>query len=167
MQSGQIIPKKIHMPKETVSIEIHASCIAVFNLIHDYDRRLQWDTMLSRAMLLGDAKSADVGVRSLCVGTWQSGYLGLETEYIRFEPGEVAAIKLTNRPSFFDRFAATIRHKTLSDSRSLTTYIYNFSASPRILSPLLEPIMNVMLKREVTNRLRALRDFLENSPTPL
>ncbi len=57
--------------------------------------------------------------------------------------------------------------KPLDESGSLTTYIYNFTASPRILAPLLEPIMNVMLKREVANRLRALRDFLKNSPTLL
>ena len=33
---------------------------------------------------------AGLGVRSLCVGTWQSLFLPLETEYIRFTPGKVA-----------------------------------------------------------------------------
>jgi len=98
------------MPKESFSIEIGASCEAVFDAVHDYERRLEWDTMLSRATLLAGATAAEVGVRSLCVGKWRSAFLVLETEYIRFERGRVAAVKLTNRPPFFHSFAATIKH---------------------------------------------------------
>jgi hypothetical protein len=113
---------------------------------------------------------ARVGVRSLCVGTWTSGFLALETEYIRFERGCVAAVKLTNRPAFFSRFAATIRHSAVGEAGSRTTYIYSFQARPRFLAPLLEPIMNVLIAREVRGRLRSLRTFLErggNSIAPV
>jgi hypothetical protein len=150
------------IPRESLSIEINAPCATVFAVIHDYDRRLEWDMMLRQATLLGGATTAGLGVRSLCVGTWRGAFLGLETEYIRFVPGEVAAVKLTNQPPFFDNFAATIRHTAIADGRSRTTYIYNFRARPRFLAPLLEPIMNVLLKREVRNRLGALRAFVES-----
>lgn len=150
------------MPRESVSIEIDAPCAAVFDVIHDYDCRLEWDTMLREARLLGGATAAGVGVRSVCAGTWRSAFLALETEYIRFEPGRVAAVKLTNRPPFFDRFAATLRHDALGEGRSRTTYIYSFRARPRFLAPLLEPVMNVMLRREVRKRLRSLRRYLES-----
>ena len=89
------------MPRESVSVEIEASCETVFNLIHDYGRRLEWDTLLSKACLLDEAAVAGLGVRSLCVGTWRGAFLPLETEYIRFEPGRVAAVSLTNKPPFF------------------------------------------------------------------
>src|SRR5690349_883244 len=114
------------MPRGSHAVEIDASCQAVFELVHDYARRLEWDSMLSEARLLGGATRAALGVRSLCVGTWRGGYLDLETEYVRFEPGLVAAVKLCNRPAFFDNFAATIRHEPLGDGRSRVTYIYNF-----------------------------------------
>lgn len=146
------------MRRETVSIEINAPCAAVFDVIHDYSCRLAWDTMLRKAILLDGATAAGLGVRSLCVGTWKGAFLGLETEYIRFEPGQVVAVKLTNQPPFFDTFAATIRHTPLSDQRSRTTYIYAFRARPCFLTPL----MNVMLKREVPNRLRSLRNYMES-----
>ena len=149
------------MPRGSHSIEIGASCEAVFDAVHDYERRLEWDSMLSRARLLGGAAAAEVGVRSLCVGTWKSGLLALETEYVRFERGQAAAVKLTNRPPFFGRFAATIKHTALGRGRSRTTYIYSFRARPRFLAPMLEPIMNVMLSREVRGRLEALRTFVE------
>lgn len=146
------------MPRESVSVEVAADCTAVFNLIHNYGRRLEWDTLLSKAVLLDGAAAAGVGVRSLCVGTWRGLFLPLETEYIRFEPGVAAAVSLTNRPPFFDQFAATIRHEPLADTRSLVTYIYFFRARPRLL----EPVMNVLLKRETEKRLQALQSFLGN-----
>lgn len=150
------------MPRETLSIEIAAPCQAVFDVVHDYGCRLEWDTMLREARLLDGVTAAGIGVRSVCTGTWRSAFLALETEYIRFEPGRVAAVNLINRPPFFERFAATIRHDAISEGQSRTTYIYYFRARPTFLAPLLEPIMNVMLKREVRNRLRSLRSFMES-----
>lgn len=150
------------MPRESLSVTISAPCTAVFDVIHDYGCRLAWDTMLREARLLDGATTAGIGVRSLCVGTWRSAFLALETKYIRFDPGRAAAVTLTNRPPFFDHFAATIRHEVVGNGRCRTTYIYFFRARPSCLAPLLEPVMNVMLKREVRNRLRALRHFLEN-----
>ena len=149
------------MPRGSASVEIAAPCEVVFALVHDYARRLEWDTMLSEARLLGGAARADVGVRSLCVGTWQSAFLGLETEYVQFVPGRRAAVRLTNRPPFFERFAATIRHDPLDTGGSRTTYVYSFRARPRVLAPLLEPVMQLMLGREVRRRLRALQAFAE------
>lgn len=142
---------------------IGASCEAVFDAVHDYERRLEWDSMLSRATLLGGATAAKVGVRSVCVGTWKGGLLALETEYVRFERGQAAAVKLTNRPPFFGKFAATIRHTAIGQGRSRTTYVYSFRARPRLLAPILEPIMNAMLSREVRDRLQALRTFVERN----
>lgn len=147
------------MPKGMVFVEVEAGCTAVFNLIHDYGRRLEWDTLLSKACLLEGATEAGVGVRSLCVGRWRGLFLPMETEYVRFEPGQVAAVSLTNRPPFFDHFAATIRHKPVSENRSQVTYIYFFQAKPKFLAPLLEPIMNRMLQRETKMRLNALSHF--------
>src|SRR5262249_28053244 len=111
--------------------------------VHDYEFRLDSDSMLRRATLLSSASEATVGVRSLCIGTWRGAFLALETEYIPFERGRVAAVKLTNHPLFFRHFAATIEHSPIDERRSRTTYLYSFKARPRFLAPLLEPIMNV------------------------
>lgn len=149
------------MRSKSFSIEIDAPREIVFDLVHDYDRRLEWDPMLSQARLLNGASQADVGVRSLCIGTWRSLFLALETEYVQFERGRIAAIKLTNRPPFFLRFAATIKHDEIAVGRSRMTYIYSFLARPRLLAPLLEPVMTIFLAREIRRRLLSLRAFLE------
>lgn len=150
------------MPKETLSVDIDTPAEAVFDVIHDYGRRLEWDSMLREARLLDGATEAGLGVRSLCVGTWRGLFLPMETEYIRFTPGKVAAVTLTNRPLFFEQFSATIKHEDLGDGRSRTTYIYFFRAAPHFLAPILEPIMNMILKREVRERLGSLRRYLKN-----
>lgn len=154
------------MPKESYQVEIEASCEAVFDVVHDYERRLEWDPMLSEARLLAGARSAGVGVRSLCVGTWRGAFQALETEYITFERGRVAAVKLTNCPPFFRHFAATIRHEPLGANRSRVTYIYSFRARPAALAPLLEPVMRARMGREIRERLCRLRDYIERTQRP-
>ena len=150
------------MPRGTHSIKINANSDAVFELIHNYDIRLQWDSMLCEAKLLGGATKAANGVRTRCVGNWKCLWLAIEADYLRFEEGKIAAVKMSNRPMFFAEFAATIRHDDLENGRSKVTYIYHFNATPRRLAFLLEPIMKFCLNREVTHRLAALKSFAEN-----
>ena len=150
------------MPRGTHSIEINASCDAVFELIHNYDIRLQWDSMLCEATLLGAAAEVVKGVRTRCVGNWKCLWLAIEADYLSYEKGKVAAVKMSNKPMFFAEFAATIRHDDLKNGRSKVTYIFNFDAKPRYLTFLLEPVMKFCLKREVTHRLAALKRFAEN-----
>ena len=149
------------MPKSTVTVQVDAPCEDVFALIHNYDIRLTWDTMLSEARILGEADAAATGVTTRCVGSWRSGWMPMETIYVNFKPGEVAAVKLTNRPPFFDHFAATIRHTPLEYGRSQVDYIYLFRSRPRWLAPLLEPIMNVALRWETNKRLLALKAYFK------
>jgi len=149
------------VPRDKLSIEINAECQAVFDVVHDYDRRLRWDCMLSDARLLGGAQRAGRGVRSVCTGRWTTAYFALETEYVSFDPGRVAAVRLTNAPPLFSRFAASIRHQPLGENRSLLIYTYSFGARPVWLASVLEPTMSVMLRRETRARLRALRDYVE------
>ena len=140
------------MTRTALSITLNADSNTVFDLIHNYDQRLTWDTMLSEARLLGGAPAADLGVRSLCVGNWQTGWMPMETVYVSFQRGKVAAVKLVNNPPLFNSFSATIRHKE-TEVGSTLTYIYHFRAKLKML----DPLINWMLKREVHKRLRALQ----------
>lgn len=149
------------MKRDSVSQTMDRPCEDVFDLLHDYTRRLEWDTLLRKACLLRGAAQAAVGVRSLCAGKWRTGGLPMVTEYVSFKRGEYAAVKLVNRPPFFANFAATIRHEPLSPSNSRVTYIYHFEAKPKFLAWLLEPLMGFLLKRETKKRLAALKNFLE------
>ena len=100
-----------------------------------------------------------------CCGTLACARAGprrsaLKTEYISFEPPEVAAVKLLNHPAFFETFAATLRHRDTANGSSSVTYIYHFTARPRWLRWLLHPVMNAVFRWETRKRLRSLRRYL-------
>jgi polyketide cyclase/dehydrase/lipid transport protein len=147
------------MPHGTVIEIIPASAADVFRMLHDYDRRLEWDTLLQAAYLVDGATKPQLGVTSVCQGKVALGGVALMTKYIAFRPPEVAAVEMINRPAFFDTFAATIRHNDLPDGTSRIEYKYNFTARPLWLRTVLHPVMNWMFWFETRKRLRALRKF--------
>jgi polyketide cyclase/dehydrase/lipid transport protein len=144
------------MPHGTVSQIILAPSAAVFALLHDYSRRLEWDTLLSAAYLDDGFTVAAKGATSVCVGRWFLGRIALKTEYITFDPPRMAAVKMINRPPFFESWAASIHHEDVDNHSSRVTYTWTFTARPRWLGWLLEPAMNAMFRRETGKRLQAL-----------
>lgn len=150
------------MPKLTIKETIPASCKEVFDVVHDYSRRLEWDTLLQAAYLEG-VDRADIGVVAVCVG--KTALMGLEirTAYVSFQPGKVAAVKLSSPAPFFEAFAASIRHFDLGNGCSEIIYELNYKAKPAFLRPLMHPIMSSMLKWETRKRLRSLKRYIEEN----
>jgi hypothetical protein len=69
-------------------------------------------------------------------------------------------VRLLKPTSFFETFAASIRHLDRSDGGSDMLYEFNFSARPSYLRPLLHPIMLFLLRMETKKRLRALAKYI-------
>ena len=109
------------MPATSLSIEISAETDTIFDLIHDYSRRLDWDPFLREATLLNGATCADLGVVSRCVARRAVGGLAMDTEYVSFSRPSVAAVSMTRGPFFLHRFAASIRQKQLGDNLTLVS----------------------------------------------
>ncbi|MFM2296981.1 MAG: hypothetical protein RL117_688, partial [Verrucomicrobiota bacterium] len=153
-------------PMPTVSITEKMPCgsVAAFDLLHDYSRRLEWDTLLREARLTRGHASAETGATTLCVGKPLFGIIGIETTYLTFTRGVIAAVKMINRPPFFDSFAASIRHQDLSQGSSIT-YKLTFRARPKFLRWILEPIMMIVLCHETKLRLMALSSYLASAPS--
>ena len=143
------------MPHGSVTVDVPAPSAAVFQLVHDYDRRLEWDTLLREARLCPGWSQAQLRATSVCTGRWFLGGIALETEYVSFKPGTVAAVKMLNRPPFFEAFAATIRHRDTAGGSSVE-YIFHFTARPRWL---LHPVMGAVFRWETRKRLRSLRRY--------
>ena len=147
------------MPTAEIRETIPAAAEEVFALIHDYRRRLEWDTLLREAYLEPEFQESAKGAISVCRGKKMLGGFAVRTEYVSFEPGKVAAVKMLNQPPFFDTFAASIRHVKIDDANSEVIYKVNFTAKPRVLRPILNPIMRAVFVWETRKRLKALKDF--------
>ena len=150
------------MPTAEIREVIPASAEAVFALVHDYTRRLEWDTLLREAYLEPEFTEAGRGAISVCRGKLILGGFALRTQYVSFEKGRVAAVKLLNQPPFFDTFAASIRHVEIDAHHSEVIYKVNFTAKPYRLRPILHPLMRVVLVWETRKRLKALKKFFQS-----
>lgn len=151
------------MKNGKVTAIIPAPAAQVFSLLHDYSRRLEWDTMLRSAKLDAAFPAAAKGAVSTCSGRWVLGGIAMRTRYVAFQPGTVAAVELVNSPPFFQTFAASIRHRDLPESAgSEITYQFHFRARPRWLRAVLEPFMASLFRWETSKRLRALSSWFHD-----
>ena len=144
------------------SIEIAAEPQTVFDLIHDYGRRLEWDPFLKEARLL-DQPAACVGATCRCVARNTFGGLAMDAVYVSFDRPNVATVKMVKGPGFLESFAATLRQERVAEKRTRVTYRYNFVTQPAWLRPIFNPICSLVFASEVRNRLRALKNFLETT----
>lgn len=149
------------MPSGTASIVINASTQQVFDLLHDYSRRLEWDPFLRSASLLNAAAAADVGVQSRCVARWGAGGVAMETEYVSFSRPRIAAVRMTRGPAIFQSFGASLRQESIDENRTRVIYRYTFRARPSWLVGVIAPVVQCVFDRETVGRLAALKAFLE------
>jgi hypothetical protein len=84
----------------------------VFDLVHDYDRRLSWDTLLRDARV-EDGRAPGVGAVAACTGRWFVGGMCFRTRYVSFCRGAVAAVKLVGGVSLSRRFTPSKGWPTL------------------------------------------------------
>lgn len=145
------------------SVVVAANAVTAFDLIHNYARRLEWDSMLREASLLDGATQAAEGVTSRCVAHWRMGWAAVESRYVTFKPGRIAAVEMTRGPWCFAAFAASIRHDDHADGTSRVTYCFNVKAGPCWLRFLIEPMLCRLLALETRWRLTALARFLRDT----
>jgi ribosome-associated toxin RatA of RatAB toxin-antitoxin module len=140
------------------SIIIAASPSELFALTQNYSRRLEWDPFLKSAELLGGAMEAHVGARAYCVT--HTG-LGMETEYVSFNPPRTSAVKMTRGPWLIGSFAGSWRFEEVEQNRTRVGFRYNLKARPWWLSWFLTPILAWFFDRDTHKRLIALKSAVE------
>ncbi|GAB2913832.1 hypothetical protein GCM10027047_09730 [Rhodococcus aerolatus] len=139
--------------------EVPAGVEQCFDLVHDYHRRLQWDTLLRRAVTVDDATPAR-GVEAVCTARRSLGGISFRTRYVTFRRPELAAVVLVDRPPVFATWAASIRHRPLDAGRSEVVYTLTFTCRPAWAARVVEPVALAAFRWETRRRLRALASFL-------
>ncbi len=139
------------------AVVVDESPETVFALTQDYSRRMRWDPFLRHAELLGGVSAPGVGVRAWCVGRYG---IGMETEYVSFDPPRVVAVKMTRGPRLLERFAGTWEFAPVDGGRTKVTFRYLLRARPRWLAWVIEPMARWWFSRETRTRVRALERAL-------
>jgi hypothetical protein len=147
------------MPRRQETIEIHCDAEAVFDLVHDYARRLEWDPFLREARILGEASEAARGVVTRCVA--KNG-LAMETVYVSFDRPRCAAVKMTAGPAVFGSFAATWRQEAVQPGVTRVVYEFHLTGRPKWLRWIIDPVLRWVFSWETRRRLAALKKALED-----
>lgn len=134
----------------------------IFDLVHDYSRRLQWDTLLRDAYVVGGG-TAGVDVDTVCTARWLLGGFSFRTRYVTFSPPTLAAVTLVDPVLVFRTWSASIRHKPVGDA-TLVRYTMTFTCRPGVAARLIEAVAVRMFRLETARRLAALDAFLTSAP---
>ena len=70
---------------------------------------------------------------------------------------------MTRGPALLESFAASIRQEDIGRGLTRVTYRFHFSMRPRWLRAITGPIASVLFRREVRQRLKALKSYLERA----
>ena len=143
-----------------IAVEMPVAADVVFSLLHDYGRRLEWDTLLRAARLEGTVE-AGPGAVAVCTARRALGGFSFRTRYVTFRRPEPAAVTLVGAASFFTGWTASIRHKPLPGGRSEAVYTLTFTGRPSWARRVVEPVALAAFRYETRRRLAALAAFLE------
>jgi hypothetical protein len=138
--------------KIDAEVTVDAPIGPVFNLLHDYGRRLDWDPFLSEARIV--AGKSGVGCVVRC--TERKLGLSMDTEYVSFKFPKLAAVRMTRGPWFLGLFTGTWLLEDLGGARTRVRFHYNVIGGPKILTPLL----GLLFRYESRQRLGALQRFI-------
>jgi len=140
----------------SLTLPIAAPPGPLFALAQDYRLRRAWDPFV-RAMRFPDGEAASaLGVR-VWVRAWNG--LTMEVRFTGFQPPRVVAMKMVRGPWFFGQFAGTWRFDARDDGRTDVTFRYFFRLRSGLR--LLEPLVGVILRRDIRARLLGLRRGVE------
>jgi hypothetical protein len=141
-----------------VSEFIAAPAETIFELSQDYSRRLSWDPFLREARLLDNAGSAGVGIRSWCV-SWFG--IGMEAEYVSYNPPRVVAVKMTKGPWILGQFAASWNFHAIQSDQTEVTFLYSFQLKRAVRG--LTPVLGAFFEYEMRRRLHSLKKACERT----
>ena len=156
------------MPRLSETKELGAPPQVVFDAIHCYERRLEWDTLLRRAEIVSEdgellplSTPLEAGMVVRSYARWRSGGVMMETQYTACEFPD-ATIEMVAGPWFFRSFKATAVLEASEAGGTVWHGQYEFKCQPSWLNWIIEPVVTWMFKRETQLRVAGLKQWLQN-----
>ncbi len=119
--------------------------------------------MIARTAAVPMPRPQNSWPKARCTARNGFGGLAMETVYVSFDRPRVAAVKMTKGPAVLETFAASLRQEPIAPGVTRVTYRFNFSTRPRWLRAIGDPVAAALFRREVRQRLKALKHHLERS----
>ena len=161
------------MAHAVIAITIDATAEQVFDVVHDYEIRTDWDTLLRSARMEGN-RVPEQGAVAVCAARWYLGGLVFRTRYVTFNRPVVAAVTLVKPYFIFENWSASIRHREVpgrgtdpaDGAESEVVYTLNLRCRPTWFARPLEAVAMKAFELETRRRLRALKRYIEAAGEP-
>lgn len=153
---------------ETTEIAVAPS--EVWNAIHEYEHRLEWDRMLRDVAVDGVAPKRAAAINAGSEVTqwarWAAGGVMMKVRYlVSRSPTATAAgyakVEMIRGPWFFRAFTARSELIALDAGSTRSVAKYEFECGPKWLRWVIEPIVLAVFRRETTSRWASLKRYLE------
>lgn len=161
------------MAHAVIAITIDATAEQVFDVVHDYEIRTDWDTLLRSARMEGN-RVPEQGAVAICAARWYLGGLVFRTRYVTLNRPVVAAVTLVKPYFIFENWSASIRHREVpgrgtdpaDGAESEVVYTLNLQCRPTWFARPLEAVAMKAFELETRRRLRALKRYIEAAGEP-
>jgi hypothetical protein len=145
---------------ERFEFHMPASCEVVFDVFHYHEWRQRWDSLVRATHVLNGAPCPYVGALSSNAGGGLLSGLSMHTRFISYVRPQLAAAKMEGRSFPFARWAASMRHRPLSDGESVMIYTYSFDVAPPWLRWAFEPVVKLVFDWQTRKRFGRMQRFL-------
>lgn len=150
--------------------DIAVSPSKVWDAIHKYEHRLEWDRMLRDLAVDGvaprQAAAINVGSEVTQWARWTAGGVMMKARYLVSRPPTAteagyAKVEMIRGPWFFRSFTAQSELIALDANSTRSVAKYEFECGPKWLRWIIEPIVLAVFRHETTARWVSLKRYLE------
>ncbi|MEM1444500.1 MAG: SRPBCC family protein [Planctomycetota bacterium] len=150
------------MPTVVAKRSIQATPALIFHVAHDYELRRRWDRFTPHSEFThGPADPSMGAMAGDRVRSRAYNGLTMEVEYEVVQRPRFAAMQMLDGPWFFDIFTGVWRFQADGETATFATFRYGFRTRPIPLRWVMEPIVAVVLRRDIRRRLRQLAEAVE------
>lgn len=148
------------MAHERFEFPMPASADVVFDAFHYHRWRQRWDSLVHATHVLDGAPCPFVGATSANTGGGLLRSLSMQTRFISYEPGKLAAATMCASSFPFASWSASMRHRAEAGGRSVMVYTYSFATRPAALRAVMEPVVKLAFDWQTRKRFRRMQQFL-------
>lgn len=131
-----------------------------FDAFHYHYWRSRWDSLVSATHVIGGHSCPYVGAVTQNAGSGWMRPLSMQTQFLSFDRPKVAATTMIGKSFPFSRWAASLNHREIDEDSSMLIYTYTFSAGPRLLAFVVEPIIKLIFDWQTRHRFLRMQAFL-------
>ncbi len=146
------------MARRCLILTMPGSAANAFEVFHNHEKRLLWDTLLSSTHIEGGGIHPYIGAIAANRGRGWMRSLRMRTQFVNYRPSEIAAAASVCPSGLIEFWAASMRHRDIAVGQSELIYTFNIKLRPFLR--IFDPLAAWIFERESRRRFAVMADYL-------